>query len=140
MEKIPETRPIKVACGIKGCGCRSFKYIPKNGSQSIRCTKCKHVADDHGTRVPHKCKKDCNCPGFYSSFTCGCGEPTHAHFVSYSLNCISISIKQTEKGIECIETLADLMLIIFLFLSRVRKTRHTYILVEEVLFTNINFL
>lgn len=90
MEKIPETRPIKVPCGIRGCGCRSYEYVPLNGSRTIKC-KCKHFADVHGERAPHKCKNSgCDCKSFHSSYTCGCGNPTYAHFVSIFLsNCNS---------------------------------------------------
>ena len=54
-EKIPSERPILLPCNVKGCGCRSYSYMPKMGSQPIRC-KCKHFSDDHAVRSPHKCK------------------------------------------------------------------------------------
>jgi len=79
LEKIPETRPIKVACSIKGCGCKSYEYVPLNGSRTIKC-RCKHFADVHAERAPHKCKSiGCDCRSFYSSYTCGCGDPTYSH-------------------------------------------------------------
>ncbi|KAH3691411.1 protein FAM221A-like [Dreissena polymorpha] len=78
-EKIPSERPILVPCKIKGCGCKSYHYVPKNGTQPIRCS-CKHFADEHSAVRPHKCKNaGCKCSGFLSSYTCGCGQPYDAH-------------------------------------------------------------
>lgn len=77
-EILPQTRPIPVPCKVSGCKCRSYLYIPKNGTQPIRC-QCKHFADEHTEVAPYKCSKGCSCKGFRSSYTCGCGEPTHAH-------------------------------------------------------------
>ena len=54
-EKIPDARPILLPCKIKGCGCRSYHYVPLNGSQPIRCS-CKHYTDNHTAVPPHKCK------------------------------------------------------------------------------------
>ena len=54
-EKIPSDRPILLPCKVKGCGCRSYHYVPQNGTQPIRCT-CKHYSEDHTAVVPHKCK------------------------------------------------------------------------------------
>lgn len=42
-------------CKVKGCGCVSYHYVPRNGSQPVRCT-CKHFSDDHSTKQPYKCK------------------------------------------------------------------------------------
>lgn len=78
-EKIPSERPILLPCKVKGCGCRSYHYVPQNGTQPIRCT-CKHYSEDHTAVVPHKCKTaKCTCAGFSSSYTCGCGQPYYAH-------------------------------------------------------------
>lgn len=55
-EKIPDERPILLPCKVKGCGCRSYHYVPQNGSQPIRCS-CKHYSDDHTAVPPHKCKQ-----------------------------------------------------------------------------------
>ncbi|WAQ94380.1 F221A-like protein [Mya arenaria] len=52
-EKIPTERPILLPCKVKGCGCRSYHFVPKVGS--------------------------CKCGGFTSSYTCGCGQPYFAH-------------------------------------------------------------
>ncbi|KAL3831570.1 hypothetical protein ACJMK2_023309 [Sinanodonta woodiana] len=78
-EKIPDKGPILLSCKIKGCGCKSYHYVPLNGSTPIRCG-CKHFSDEHTTSVPHKCKKDkCKCDSFKSSYTCGCGESYSTH-------------------------------------------------------------
>ena len=80
-ESLPDTRPILVPCRVSGCKCKSYNFVPKNGSQPIRC-QCKHFADDHSEAASHKCLKGCGCKKFISSFTCGCGQPTHAHKVN----------------------------------------------------------
>ena len=77
---LPQTRPIPVPCRASGCKCKSYHYVPKNGTQPIRC-QCKHFADDHTVVAPFKCSKGCSCKAFRSSYTCGCGEPTYAHKV-----------------------------------------------------------
>ncbi|XP_005997171.1 protein FAM221A [Latimeria chalumnae] len=77
-EEIPNERPVPVPCRVKGCQCKSYLYVPLNGSQPIRC-RCKHFADEHSEARGHKCKKCSTCTGFHSSFTCGCGQPTFAH-------------------------------------------------------------
>ena len=79
-ETLPQTRPIPVPCRVSGCKCKSYHYVPKNGTQPIRC-QCKHFADDHSEVVPYKCSKGCACKKFTSSYTCGCGQPTYAHKV-----------------------------------------------------------
>ncbi|KAK3097846.1 hypothetical protein FSP39_013755 [Pinctada imbricata] len=80
-ETIPSERPILLPCKVKGCGCTSFHYVPRNGSQPIRCS-CKHFSDEHSTRRPYKCKNgSCSCAGFSSSYTCGCGEPYFSHYM-----------------------------------------------------------
>ncbi|XP_064603267.1 protein FAM221A-like [Liolophura sinensis] len=81
-ETLGETRPILLPCRVKGCKCVSYHYVPMNGSQPIRCT-CKHTSEDHLEVAPFLCKKFPNtcmkCKGFYSAFTCGCGEPVYGH-------------------------------------------------------------
>lgn len=78
-KELPSTRPILLPCKVKGCPCSSFSYVPKNGSQSIRCG-CKHVTDDHKAGHPFNClKAGCKCTSFKSSYTCNCGEPCYKH-------------------------------------------------------------
>jgi len=78
-DEIPSTNPIKLPCEVSGCSCRSYSYIPLNGSQPIRCT-CKHLTDEHSVIGKKKCKKvNCGCKKFYSAFTCACGDPTYNH-------------------------------------------------------------
>ena len=79
-ETLPQTRPVPVPCRASGCKCKSYHYVPKNGTQPIRC-QCKHFADEHLEVVPYKCTKGCTCKAFRSSYTCGCGEPTYSHKV-----------------------------------------------------------
>ena len=79
-ETLPQTRPIPVPCRASGCKCKSYHYVPKNGTQPVRC-QCKHFTDDHSEVVPYKCSNGCSCKAFRSSYTCGCGEPTYAHKV-----------------------------------------------------------
>ena len=80
-EKIPN--PIVQPC--RQCPCDNYHYIPRNGSQPIRCT-CKHFPDDHGLKAPYGCKK-CpsgpkKCAQFRGSFTCDCGAPTYNHIMT----------------------------------------------------------
>ncbi|CAH1797729.1 unnamed protein product [Owenia fusiformis] len=79
-ESVPLQRPLHLPCKVKGCKCVGYHYVPLNGSQPIRC-RCKHFADEHLAGKPNKCRKavSCMCDGFYSSFTCGCGNPTYSH-------------------------------------------------------------
>ncbi|XP_066302796.1 protein FAM221A-like [Branchiostoma lanceolatum] len=83
-QKIPEERPINLPCRVNGCKCAAYHYVPLNGSQPIRCG-CKHYADNHSELFPYRCRKvapggaTCTCPGFKSSFTCGCGQATYRH-------------------------------------------------------------
>lgn len=78
--EIPSERPILLPCEVKSCLCKSYHYVPLNGSQSIRCT-CKHLADDHTVKAPFVCKKGgcTKCAGFKSSFTCACGNTHNEH-------------------------------------------------------------
>lgn len=81
-KELPSTRPILLPCRIARCGCASYHYVPVNGSQPIRC-HCKHYSDDHSVIEPFKCKKSScgKCFGFSSSYTCGCQEPYHTHYI-----------------------------------------------------------
>lgn len=80
-EVIPTKRPLHLPCEVRGCGCKSYIYVPLNGSQPIRCT-CKHFTDDHSVTGQRKCKKpSCGCNKFHSAFTCGCGDPCYNHKV-----------------------------------------------------------
>lgn len=55
-KELPTSRPILLPCREKGCPCSSFYYVPKNGSQPIRCS-CKHSADEHKLGRPYNCLK-----------------------------------------------------------------------------------
>ncbi|XP_030057722.1 protein FAM221A isoform X1 [Microcaecilia unicolor] len=77
-KEIPKERPIYLPCRVSNCQCKSYHYVPKNGSQPIRC-RCKHFSDEHSEAPGYPCKKCSKCSGFHSSFTCGCGQPTYAH-------------------------------------------------------------
>ena len=77
-EKIPDARPILLPCKIKGCGCRSYHYVPLNGSQPIRCS-CRHYTDNHTAVPPHKCKTGMIIPThmFFCVDTIGVGFNVH---------------------------------------------------------------
>lgn len=79
-ERIPDVRPIFLPCQVKGCKCISYHYVPLMGSTPIRCT-CKHPANEHSPAKPFRCQKNVcqNCPGFKSSYTCGCGLAYNQH-------------------------------------------------------------
>ncbi|XP_072184842.1 protein FAM221A [Excalfactoria chinensis] len=77
-EVIPKDRPICVPCRVSHCPCRSYHYVPLNGTQPIRC-RCKHFADQHSAAPGFNCNSCTTCSGFHSCFTCGCGQPTYAH-------------------------------------------------------------
>ena len=69
-KELPKSRPILLPCKEYGCPCATFTYVPKNGSQSIRCG-CKHTTEDHKPCKPFHCSKPgCKCSGFKSSYTC----------------------------------------------------------------------
>lgn len=76
-KQLPSTRPILLPCKEPGCGkynnykwnkfqrynwlfklkaCSSFHYLPKNGTQPIRCG-CKHTNEDHKLAKPFNCLK-----------------------------------------------------------------------------------
>uniref|UniRef100_A0A8D0GNM4 Protein FAM221A n=1 Tax=Sphenodon punctatus TaxID=8508 RepID=A0A8D0GNM4_SPHPU len=75
---IPKERPICVPCRVSKCQCKSYHFVPLNGTQPIRC-RCKHFADQHGAAPGFPCNACAKCSGFHSCFTCGCGQPTYAH-------------------------------------------------------------
>ncbi|XP_074981892.1 protein FAM221A isoform X1 [Caretta caretta] len=77
-EEIPKNRPICVPCRVSRCQCKSYHYVPLNGTQPIRC-RCKHFADQHSAAPGFSCNSCSKCSGFHSCFTCGCGQPTYAH-------------------------------------------------------------
>ncbi|XP_078521575.1 protein FAM221A-like [Lissotriton helveticus] len=77
-EELPTERPIPLPCKVRRCQCRGYLYVPLNGTSPIRC-RCKHFADDHSEANDHRCRKCSTCPGFHSSFTCGCGKPAYVH-------------------------------------------------------------
>ncbi|XP_069069209.1 protein FAM221A-like [Pleurodeles waltl] len=77
-EELPSERPIHLPCRVGHCQCKGYLYVPLNGTSPIRC-RCKHFADDHSEANGHRCKKCSTCPGFHSSFTCGCGKPAYVH-------------------------------------------------------------
>ncbi|XP_053324402.1 protein FAM221A isoform X2 [Spea bombifrons] len=77
-KQLPEERPIWLPCKVSRCQCKSFHYIPLNGSRPVRC-RCKHFPDEHSVAGDYRCTKCSQCAGFHSSFTCGCGQPAYAH-------------------------------------------------------------
>ncbi|XP_072531077.1 protein FAM221A isoform X2 [Salminus brasiliensis] len=77
-EELPKEKPIALPCRVKGCRCGSYQYVHRSGSQAVRC-RCKHLPSEHSEAADHLCKKCRTCTGFKSPYTCGCGEPGHAH-------------------------------------------------------------
>ncbi|KAG8443010.1 hypothetical protein GDO86_011723 [Hymenochirus boettgeri] len=77
-KELPKERPILLPCKVSKCPCKSFHYVPLNGSRAIRC-RCKHFADEHSSAGSYHCTKCTKCSGFHSSFTCGCSQPAYGH-------------------------------------------------------------
>lgn len=77
-KELPKDVPVYLPCKVNRCPCKSYNYVPLNGSQPIRC-RCKHFADEHTVMGDFHCKKCSKCTGFHSSFTCGCSHPAYAH-------------------------------------------------------------
>ena len=53
-ETILQQRPISLPCRVTGCPCRTYLYVPLNGTQPIRC-RCKHFADQHSPAAGFIC-------------------------------------------------------------------------------------
>lgn len=58
-EVIPNERPISLPCRVSRCPCKSYHFVPLNGTQPIRC-RCKHFADEHSAAPGFLCKT-CKC-------------------------------------------------------------------------------
>jgi len=69
----------ELKCEVRGCRCSGYSYIPKNGSQPLRCKTCKHVATEHNVNKPHKCTRACKCVAFMTSYRCVCGDTCETH-------------------------------------------------------------
>ncbi|XP_062979984.1 protein FAM221A isoform X3 [Elgaria multicarinata webbii] len=78
LEAIPKERPISVPCRVSRCPCKSYNFVPCNGTQPIRC-RCKHFSDQHSAAPGFPCSTCSKCSGFHSCFTCGCGQPAYTH-------------------------------------------------------------
>ncbi|XP_008294983.1 protein FAM221A [Stegastes partitus] len=76
-EVVPSERPLALPCQVSGCHCPAYHYVPRLGSNPVRC-RCKHLPRDHSEASGHLCKM-CSCSGFQSPYTCGCGRPCSAH-------------------------------------------------------------
>ncbi|XP_063266543.1 protein FAM221A isoform X1 [Prinia subflava] len=77
-EVLPQERPIRVPCRVKGCPCQSFQFVPPNGTRPVRC-RCKHFPEQHSAAPGLPCTSCSKCSGFHSCFTCACGQPAYAH-------------------------------------------------------------
>ncbi|XP_061597890.1 protein FAM221A [Cololabis saira] len=77
-EVVPSERPLDLPCRVRGCHCSAFQYVPRLGSNPVRC-RCKHLPQDHSEAPHHLCKKCNSCSGFQSPYTCGCGQACFAH-------------------------------------------------------------
>lgn len=58
-EVIPKERPISLPCRVNRCACKSYNFVPLNGTQPIRC-RCKHFADQHSPATGFLCNM-CKC-------------------------------------------------------------------------------
>ncbi|XP_051927569.1 protein FAM221A [Hippocampus zosterae] len=76
-EIIPSERPLVLPCRVRKCLCLAYEYLPHIGAAPVRCG-CKHLPEDHTEGGRHLCRK-CDCSGFRSPYTCGCGQPTYNH-------------------------------------------------------------
>ncbi|XP_061616895.1 protein FAM221A isoform X2 [Phyllopteryx taeniolatus] len=76
-EIIPSERPLLLPCRMKKCLCSTYEYLPHIGTIPIRC-QCKHLPEHHNETDGHLCKT-CDCSGFRSPYTCGCGQPSFNH-------------------------------------------------------------
>ncbi|XP_061520958.1 protein FAM221A [Phycodurus eques] len=76
-EIIPSERPLLLPCRMKECLCSTYEYLPHIGTIPIRC-QCKHLPEHHNETDGHLCKT-CDCSGFRSPYTCGCGQPSFNH-------------------------------------------------------------
>ena len=55
--------------------------MPVTGAGDLRCRNCKHSFREHDNRSKKCTKAKCKgCPGFHSSFSCGCGEQWGQHY------------------------------------------------------------
>ncbi|XP_061123979.1 protein FAM221A [Syngnathus typhle] len=76
-EVIPSERPLRLPCRVRKCLCCAYEYLPHIGAVPARC-RCKHLPRDHTEGAGHLCRK-CDCSGFRSPYTCGCGQPAYNH-------------------------------------------------------------
>nr|XP_040044292.1 protein FAM221A [Gasterosteus aculeatus aculeatus] len=77
-EVVPCERPLSLPCQVSGCHCSAYQYVPRIGTNPVRC-RCKHFPQDHSEAAGRLCKKCSSCTGFESPSTCGCGQPGFAH-------------------------------------------------------------
>ncbi|DBA81374.1 TPA: hypothetical protein ACH3X2_006973 [Trebouxia sp. C0005] len=65
-------------CNFAKCQCKTFFFIPAEGSWILRC-RCKHRHTDHDP-VTHACSKSsCNCATFHSPWVCNCNHAWSHH-------------------------------------------------------------
>jgi len=77
--ELPVSSASSLKCKVAGCLCSGYNYIPKNGSQALKC-HCKHSALEHSAVSPNAChSRKCSCNGFQTSYRCGCGDLAAAH-------------------------------------------------------------
>lgn len=56
IEVVPSERPLALPCGVRGCLCLAYQYVPYIGPNPVRC-RCKHLPQDHSEDTGHMCKK-----------------------------------------------------------------------------------
>lgn len=55
-EVVPSERPLALPCRVGWCHCSAFQYVPRLGSNPVRC-RCKHLPQDHNEAMDHVCNK-----------------------------------------------------------------------------------
>ena len=65
-------------CNHAKCKCKSFFFIPAEGSWVLRC-RCKHRHTDHDPQTHACCKTGCQCAMFHSPWVCNCNHPWSHH-------------------------------------------------------------
>ena len=65
-------------CSHAKCQCKSFFFIPAEGSWVLRC-RCKHRHTDHDPQTHACCTCGCQCAMFHSPWVCNCNHAWSTH-------------------------------------------------------------
>ena len=74
------TETKRLHCRCPDCRCEGFRYVTGHGAWWIKCA-CHHSHEDHRVDgVMGACQRaGCSCTGFFSSFSCACGDAWAHH-------------------------------------------------------------